>query len=436
MPKGYQVCGILTCMKDTGKSHDSAARHEEREREKQKEMRERLDERVRFFGGMLATFDEMAYGMSVGEDGEVIKQRQTIPFTVDKKRAFQPIQNRVVLSRGELGRRVREAKEDPLVRGADFVLGAMVIVYDSSIGVPEIIDQHTSSVEPGTRGFYKPRNDRTLGLVAVDLNVKLRHDAVSPTVSLVHELHHHNRAIADVALGLDGTFALRSASYNVYHQDLIDDYVGTRYPSFWDRVDHDREAYEALLDRKIPPLSDILGLNTVVRDIKSQQRYLDELHSSFLQKKPNWFSASAKVYSAAGDGFHHQLVGSHERDIGAVNDLLLYLQGMWCANEVHVAILRAPEAKRTELAQEFPDMNEFIATFPKTFTHVGALIGISRGVQQAERLVAGEWQKLKANRFVAKYIPGRIQKFFAVDGLTTLATDGRDIEDFLLGERR
>lgn len=433
MPKGYQVCGILTCMKDTGKGHDSAARHEEREREKQKEMRERLDERVRFFGGMLATFDEMAYGMSVGEDGEVIKQRQTIPFNDDEKRAFQPIQNRVVLSRGELDRRVREAKEDPLVRGAHFVLGAMAIVYDSSVGVPEAIERMAGSTEAGTRGWYKSRNDRSLGLIAVDLNAKLRHDRVDPTVSLVHELHHHNRAVMNIALALDGEFALHSASSSSHHQDLVDEYTGVKHRSFWDRVYHDREAWEALLGREMPTSGDVGGWYDVAQDIKAQQYYLDELHSSFLQKKPNWFSASAKVYSAAGDGFHHQLVGSHERDIGAVNDLLLYLQGMWCANEVHVAILRAPEAKRTELAQEFSDMNEFVATFQKTFTHVGALIGISRGVQQAERLVADEWRKLKANRFVAKYIPGRIQKFFAVDGLTTLATDGRDIEDFLLG---
>ncbi|KKW30188.1 MAG: hypothetical protein UY72_C0019G0005 [Candidatus Uhrbacteria bacterium GW2011_GWD2_52_7] len=401
------------------------------EAEKRRELRERLDERARFYGGMLAKLDRLAQTLEVQPDGTIVKPRQDLGFNDDEKSAFRLIQHGMVLSRSELARRVAEIKKDRLVKGADFVFGATVITFDSSEGVPVVIPQ-SFIFEEGTRGEYSQLAGSSLGAIGVDLNKALRGDRVSATTSLIHELHHHVRAVIDIAIAIDSKTDMDSSTRSAEHQGVVDAITKRKYRNYWERVEHDRDAYEALLNRDIPTMKDFPAFDAVTRDIKAQRAYLDELHSSYLQKKPSWFSAPAKVYSSEGKGLHHELVGTHPDDIAAAKNLFVFMQGMWTADLLHKRLQAATPERMLELTREYPGMQQFLDTFDETFVHVGALIGVSRTVLQAERLVADVWRDLRTNDFVQAKLPTFMAKFAQTPGLAGTAGDGRGFQEFLL----
>lgn len=402
------------------------------EAEKRRELRERLDERARFHGGMLTKLDCLAQTLEVQPDGTIVKPRQELGFNDDEKSAFRLIQHGMVLSRSELARRVAEIRKDRLVKGAEFVFGATIVTFDSSEGVPAIIPQ-SFVFEEGARGEYSQLAGSSLGAIGVDLNRALRGDRVSATTSLVHELHHHVRAVMDIAIAIDNKTSMDSSARSAEHQGIADAITKRTYRSYWERVEHDRDAYEALLNRDIPTIKDFPAFDAVTRDIKAQRAYLDELHSSYLQKKPTWFSAAARVYSSEGKGLHHELVGKNEADIAAAKNLLAYTQGMWAMDRLHDGLKAASAERMRELMKKFQGTQIFLDGFQETFVRVGALIGVARTVQQAERLVAGEWSALLANDFVKANIRRAVDVFEATPGLSAVAGDGRPLGQFLLG---
>ncbi len=406
-------------------------RLDNQEVERRRELRERVDERIGFHAGILEKFDAFASVVSITDRGVVERADEKLRLTPEQSDAFRLIIEYIKKNKAELNERIAVLRAEPHVLGVTSLFGAIIVSYDSSRGVPKIVEDD-GPLEQGVRGYYSSKLDASLGVVVVDVNPALRSDLVSPTVSLVHELHHHVCALIDLAVGLDAKIPMASAPRNYHHQAFADVERSESFRKTVHRIANDAVIYEALLDRPIPPITDIPKLEAVMRIIGAQRSYLDELHSSFLQKKSTWFSAEAHVYSTKGKGRHESLVGGNLRDVAATKSLLCYIQGMWCANEMHKTFGRLPEGRRAEIFVKHPQAAQWFADFDLLFIRVGAIIGASRVVMQAERLVAKEWNKLVNMPFFRENIGRFLVKFNEVPSLTANAGTGQKMMDFLL----
>ncbi len=274
---------------------------------------------------------------------------------------------------------VTELKQTPGVLDAKLVMGAVVVTYDSSKQTPvDLPYAEFISATDSSRGRYGRASKSALGVVIVDLNPNKRADNIPPTVSTVHELQHHALAMSDYLLTTDPTLPLASAYRSGRNEALFGD---QHIQMSDDLFEQDFPQYEKVMGRSL--------IRGDVNNIRDQLAYLDELHSSFMQKKPNWFSAAEDVYSSSSlqKKKHWELVGNSTSDIESSKRLLKYTQGLY-----HMTRVRDVWAKRTDLG---PEQTAFMANIDVLFNQAGSYIGTARSVQQAERLVGDVWESLK-----------------------------------------
>src|SRR3989344_1747242 len=261
------------------------------------------------------------------------------------------------------------------------VAGAIVATYDSSKGVPKILKGEVLSGDNDkSRGKLGTASENYLGLAVVDLDPERRKkDNVSPTVSAVHELNHYMLSVSDYLMSQDESLHMLSA----YRKGRTTTLYGegkdrvTTQQAFW----NDKEKYAKMLGRDF-------DLRIEMPRVETQLSYLDELHSSFLQRKVNWFNAQENVYSTKGEGKHWELVGDHPDDIDASKKLLGYLQGFYTLDKIR-------EAYNQRLSSGLPvgeGQKIFMQECADEFRRVGSLIGAARTIQQTETLVAEAWK--------------------------------------------
>ena len=283
---------------------------------------------------------------------------------------------------------LKKLKTAPGIIDAQVVMGAIVATYDSSKKVPDIFqgkvssnrgEYHEASVEPG---------ESYLGFIPVDINKQKRQDNIEPTTTAVHELHHHALAVSDYLTTKDPNLNLQSGYRKGRTTALFGSGSG-RIPTEQAFI-NDRDKYSKMLGRESDPQT--FRAQELPR-IQSQLSYLDELHSSYLQKKDNWFNAQENVYSTKGKGKHWELVGDHPEDIQASKNVLGYIQGFYS-----LELLRSAWEQRINSGQPVGEgQKRFIAEFSNEFRKVGSLLGAARTIKQAESLVADEWSKFRVN---------------------------------------
>lgn len=265
------------------------------------------------------------------------------------------------------------------------IMGALVVTYDSSKAVPNIPDLFLDK-EEDPRGQSSPTTEKYLGVVVIDLNQAKRTDGVSPTVSAAHELHHFALNMTDYLLTQDRAINMQSA-YRKGRRTALFGADKDRIPTDQAYL-NDAEIYSQLLGREFDFSADL-------PNIKKQLNYLDELHSSFLQRKPNWFSAQEKVYALGSKGKHWELVGSNPQDIQITKDLLGYLQGFYSLDLIR-------QGWKTKLAVDPNSLGsgqkQFIVDTEKVYGEIGSIIGAARTVNQAQRLIQQRWIE-----FTSKY---------------------------------
>src|SRR3989344_2930516 len=276
---------------------------------------------------------------------------------------------------------MEEFRRDPHVLDVKEVAGAIVATYDSSKGVPKILKGEVLSGDNDkSRGKLGTASENYLGLAVVDLDPERRKkDNVSPTVSAVHELNHYMLSVSDYLMSQDESLHMLSA----YRKGRTTTLYGegkdrvTTQQAFW----NDKEKYAKMLGRDF-------DLRIEMPRVETQLSYLDELHSSFLQRKVNWFNAQENVYSTKGEGKHWELVGDHPDDIDASKKLLGYLQGFYTLDKIR-------EAYNQRLSSGLPvgeGQKIFMQECADEFRRVGSLIGAARTIKQTETLVAEAWK--------------------------------------------
>lgn len=350
-----------------------------------------LDTRVVVASDFLRIIDQ-AVGETKIDDvtGKISYAAQTRPITNSSLTWFVEQHSKIVQ---EYSTRhdeiIKELKIKPGVLDVQLIGGAIVVTFDSSKQTIDLAlgDEQFKGDVDADRGSYKNANDRFLGAVFIDINQTKRSDNVSAMTTAQHELHHHNLAMVDYLLSQDPKVNMASAVRKIGNSALFG--KGVKPPATQgfiarDTLRKDGDQYSALLGREY---SDIDQEN-----VEDQLRYLDELHSSFLQKKAEWFSTKQDVYSTRKRGKHWEVVGANPEDQAAAKELLGYLQAIYIMDTVIQSIKKQVEGNPSQI----PDyIKEMISSWPDVFGKIGGIIGASRTVQQARRLVATEWTAYK-----------------------------------------
>ena len=279
---------------------------------------------------------------------------------------------------------VAELKALPEVLDAQIVGGAVVVTIDSSIGKFKYSQQTTQA--DVTAEYFPARKDKFLGLVIVDLN-KNKTRGRDTASSLAHELHHHTLAVTDYLFATDPKVKMMTGVRKMEMSALY----GKGFSNFPDSgyiskkaLNIDAESQSLLLGREYQ--------DAEMGNVENQLAYLDELHSSFLQKKPEWFAANNKVYgNLAGTGFHWEIVGNNLDDQAATYRMLGILQALYILDQGIIAGAGEAQVKFPERK----DIAELVTSFNTLFKKVGAIIGASRGVQQCEQKVKDEWDTFR-----------------------------------------
>jgi len=259
--------------------------------------------------------------------------------------------------------RIREQMQKNVLH-TNIIFGCVVIIYDSSKP-----NQYTPNLGR-ERGEYSSGEQFNPGKIVIDINPEKRKDNTDIKTSLIHELRHHLQGLINELLLNDPVIPIKSA-----RAKAID--PGER--STREVIEKDKEYYELLLDRKLNAED--------FEAIKQQRRYLDELHSSVLQRKSNWFSWNEKVYSTQKEGKHFEMVGNNPKDIAAVSNLFCYLQGFYLLDRI------AKESQIPGNSWNGKISKRFIENIKRHFNRAGSLLATSLTIQQAERLVAETWKQ-------------------------------------------
>jgi len=275
---------------------------------------------------------------------------------------------------------MEELLNDPLVLDVKEIAGAIVATFDSSQGTPTIFKgELIEGNRDNTRGKIGTASEKYLGLAIIDINKEKRKDGTSTTISTVHELEHYLLSVSDYLMSQDQSLDMQS-TYRKGRTTAL-------YGSSPDRITtqqaflHDKEQYSKLLGRGFV-------LQAELPRIEAQLSYLDELHSSYLQRKENWFNAQENVYSTRGKGKHWELVGDHPDDIDASKKLLGYLQGFYTLDKI-----RETYEQRLNSGQPVGEgQKKFMQECADEFRRVGSLIGVARTIRQAEIFVAEAWE--------------------------------------------
>jgi len=367
--------------------------HQSKPEEQEKTPTQELDSRIKSAGMFLATIDQAVTELQIDEEtGKITYQPQTIKIEDSSQQWFA--QQHVKITQEYQARQTEaltELRQTPGVLDVQIVGGAVVLTFDSSKQAIELSlgDELYKGDEKSDRGSYKNANDRFLGVVFVDINKDKRDDGVSATISAQHELHHHNLAMVDYVLSQDHAVNMASAVRKIGNSALFGKGVKEAVKHGFiarDTLKKDAEEYTALLGREYT--------DDEKDNIELQLRYLDELHSSYLQKKPNWFSTQQNVYSTRGKGKHWEIVGSNEADQTATRDMLGYLQATYIMDTDIISTVKKQVEAYPDKAPDY--IKEMIVEWQNVFAQIGGVIGTARTVQQAQRLVAEQWTTFKS----------------------------------------
>lgn len=277
---------------------------------------------------------------------------------------------------------MQQLQSDPHILDIQDIAGAIVVTYDSSKGIPNI----GMNIQDNAREMMYGASSEYLGLAIIDINPAKRQDGVTPTTSAIHELQHHSLLVSDYLISQDEALGMQSAYRNGRKTSLYGSDANrlTTKQAFL----YDADQYSKLLGREFDEQVDLLR-------IEGQLSYLEELHSSYLQRKANWFHAQKDVYSTKykDGGKHWELVGDHPDDIASSKRLLGYLQGFYTLDKIKQTYIR-----RLEAGQPIGEgQKKFINECDDEFRKVGSLIGAARTIKQAEFLVSEAWQSFIDN---------------------------------------
>ena len=342
-----------------------------------------LGEKIKIAAQYLNRLDHYVESVQINPDsGEIVYEKPKFEELTDENvKKYQNKFTKLKKTFADKNKTYRNIlRNDPNILDVKEIAGTIIATYDSSKGIPLALKEEMM-IERSTddaRGVCGTTSEKYLGLAIIDINKEKRKDGVSPTISAIHELHHYTLSISDYLISQDETLNMQSA----YRKGR----VVALYGSQKERVTtnqaflNDKEHYSKLLGRTF-------DLYTELVCVEAQLSYLDELHSSFLQRKENWFNAQENVYSTKGEGKHWELVGNHPKDIEASKRLLGYLQGFYTLDKI-----RESWQQQLNNGQQLgPGQKKFLITYIEEFRKIGSLIGAARTIKQAEMLIAEAW---------------------------------------------
>jgi hypothetical protein len=339
-----------------------------------KEMRE-LNEKLKPAAEYLERLDRYAEAIEVDPDTGKIKYEKPKLEDVKDEQVRKYKENFEQLLRDFKDRNkayMEKLRNDPAILDVQEIAGAIVATYDSSKKLPSTEGaEHMND----SRGNLSTASEKYLGLALVDINKASRTDGVSVETSATHELNHYMLSVSDYLISKDENIDMQSA-YRKGRPTALYGFGKDRIPSA-QAVLNDRDKYSVVLGREFDPQNDPLR-------IERQLNYLDEVHSSFLQGKEDWFDAQGNVYALGRKGKHWELVGDHPDDIEATKNMLGYMQGFYTLDKI-----KEGWGKRDGLGE---GQKKFLQEYDDEFRKIGSLIGTARTVKQAETLVAQEWK--------------------------------------------
>lgn len=365
------------------KLKDLQARIEKRRKEMTDKEIAELDRTILNISKYLERFDKLAESVTVDENTGKIEYTQPQLDGVDPTLKEYDELYQSLLAKYEERNNAFEQKLKTTngVLDVKNVNGALVATYDSSKGVPLLAEASVHSEDDLGRGVMHVPTEHYLGCVFVDINkAKRTVDNVKPTTTAVHELQHFGVAMTDYMLykDKDNPFASAYRSGRERATELFsadDNRIQTN-----ELFNRDRDKYALLLGRDSSQI--------VINDLREQLAYLDELHSSFLQRKLDWFSANHDIYNGYSTGKHWELVGNNPQDIETAKKMVAYLQGFYSLDLMRKGL-------ETKLQTEPQSLNEdqkaAIRNLDQIYRKAGGIIGASRTVQQSERLLEELW---------------------------------------------
>ena len=376
-----------------------------------KEMRE-LNEKLKPAAEYLDRLDRYVEGVEVNPDtGKIKYEKPKLEDVTDEKiRKYKENFEQLLRDFKDRNKAYMEKlRADPAILDVQEIAGAIVATYDSSKGTPKV-----EGFDSEHRGSLATDSEEFLGLATIDINKERRKDKVTPETSTIHELNHHMLSVSDRLISKDENIDMESAHRRGFGTGK--DKAKTNMA-----FEHDKEQYSAALGREFDLKSD--GPRVEV-----QSRYLDELHSSYMQKAPEWFDAQKDVYSTRGDGKHWELVGDHPDDIKASKDMLGYLQGFYTMDKVK-------DYWQQQLDNGGPigeGQKKFMKECEEEFRKVGSIIGTARTVKQAETMVAEAWKSfIEKNQRVAQTPVFKDM----IDGWEKGGAGVENIRELLLGKK-
>lgn len=351
------------------------------------------DEVIRMAGSYAEKLDHMAEDVEVDPVSGKISSNSTNSFKEPTDyfgarlhKATESILNKFANPTELYAEQLRNV---PGVLDAQIVFGAIVMTYNSALSTAPITLPSGKIIRPNSdpksdRGNHERASSSYTDLVSIDINpAKRENDGVTPTTSAVHELHHFTRTLSDAAMHKTEVLGMKSHLNGSNERMVLIGPEAVRLPTDF-LYEQDAEAYGILLNRIFEPKVDTVR-------IQDQRAYLNELHSSFLQKKENWFVAPNTVYSTRKKGKHWEIVGDHPDDIESTKRLLGFLQGLYSLDYIY------QQANDRKIAGDHigPIQEILLKEFPGIYSRCGSLIGVARVVQQAERLVSAEWNEIR-----------------------------------------
>lgn len=350
------------------------------------------DKQILRLSKYLANMDKISEAFFVGEDGKIDIDREKIVGVKSDEEKMRNKYIQLTTQFAEVNEKYRaEISRDPAVVDCQVMNGAVVVIVDSSKGIPEQLkdyaDYDTEDHQLKLKqGFHRSASSRGLflGLVCVDINRK-DPDGVSPSVTLTHELRHHNVMIADYLLSKDPDNHLKSAFRNSVNELRLN---GTKLKMAHSYMyfDQDADEYGQMLERQYQS-----GAKGDGENVKDQLAFLNEYHSSFLQGKPDWISAASTVYSPGATGKHWELVGNNPEDIQKTKEIVALCQGFYLLRQIS-GILKSVQQRGEYLPADYASI---IGAADEYYALAGAILGASRCIPQAHRMLRGLWQAVR-----------------------------------------
>lgn len=362
---------------------------------KEKQTLEEIDRRVSVGADFLASLDRYTSRNAINSEGKVVMGATSEEQFTGRDLYFTKERN-TLLERFAVGnnRSAEQYRSTEGILDAQVVNGCVVVVYDSSKILPIGFSSDSErGAHEGPTDFWTKDSDSKaqimyrLGLVTVDLNPAKRKDGVDPSTSLKHELSHHNLLITDTILSEDQQLYMVSANRAGRKIALY----GAERNRLTTEASYqlDSEKYELLYGRKSAEIQ--------LLDIEAQLGYLDELHSSVLQRKAGWVNAASNVYNNRGGatGKHWEVVGSHPEDQNAARGLLKYIQAVYLTERALDGFDKSNPGE---------GQKKLLVDVPNLMNKICGIAGASRSVLQAERLIAQEWQAFAQSELGQKMI--------------------------------